>query len=169
MTFSDIKSEWIWHDSSANDIWKNDTGLAGTMHYDIFRSITRFQTVLLHSIHCKYEFSMLRYIIFLSHTNHVYDYNTLNYTSMTHWVGIYYGRVAFYRDITRKTFSEIKSEWFWHDSSGYNIRKNNTGLTRTMHYDIFRRIKRLQTVLLYSIHCNNEFGILLYIIFVNTY
>ena len=25
------------------------------MHYDIFRSITRLQTVLLHTIHCKHE------------------------------------------------------------------------------------------------------------------
>ena len=34
-----------------NNIRKNDTGLTGTMHYDIFRSITRLHTVLLHSIH----------------------------------------------------------------------------------------------------------------------
>ena len=35
----------------------------------------------------------------------------LNYTSMTHCVGIYWGRVAFYRDLTRITVSDIKSEW----------------------------------------------------------
>ena len=26
------------------------------MHYDVFRSITRLQTILLHSIHCKHQF-----------------------------------------------------------------------------------------------------------------
>ena len=44
-------------------------------------------------------------------TNHVYDFITLNYTSMTHCVGIYQGTVAFYRDLTRITVSDIKSEW----------------------------------------------------------
>ena len=41
MTVSDIKSKWICHDTSGNNIRKNDTGLTGTMHYDIFRRITR--------------------------------------------------------------------------------------------------------------------------------
>ena len=67
------------------------------------------------------------------------------------------------------TVCDIKSEFIWHDSSGNNIRKNDAGLTGTMHYDILRRIKRLQTVLLHSIHCKYELGILLYIIFVDTY
>ena len=40
-----------------------------------------------------------------------FDFITLNYTSMTHCVVIYQGTVAFYRDITRKTVSDIKSEW----------------------------------------------------------
>ena len=31
----------------------------------------------------------------------------LNYTSMTNCVGIYYGAVAFYRDLTRITVSDI--------------------------------------------------------------
>ena len=44
---------------------KNDTGLTGTMHYDIFRSITRLQTVELHSILCKHQFRILQYIIFV--------------------------------------------------------------------------------------------------------
>ena len=35
------------------------------MHYDIFRFITRLQTVLLHSIHCKHQFRILQYIIFV--------------------------------------------------------------------------------------------------------
>ena len=48
MTVSDIKSEQIRHDSSGNNIGKNDTGLTGTMHYDIIRRITRLQTILLH-------------------------------------------------------------------------------------------------------------------------
>ena len=33
------------------------------MHYDIFQSITRLQTVLLLSIHCKHQFRILQYII----------------------------------------------------------------------------------------------------------
>ena len=65
MSVSDFKSEWIWHDSSGNIIGENDTGLTGTMHYDIFRRITRLQTDLLHSINCKYEFRMFQYIIFV--------------------------------------------------------------------------------------------------------
>ena len=36
---------------------------------------------------------------------------TLNYTSITNCVGIYYGTVAVYRDLTRITVSDIKSEW----------------------------------------------------------
>ena len=101
-------------------------------------------------------------------TNHVCDLITLNYTSMTHCVGIYYWTVAFYRDITRITGSDIKSEWIRHHSTRNNIRKNDIGLAGTMPYDIFRIITRLQTVLLHSIHCNNQFRILQYIIFVYT-
>ena len=65
ITVSDIISEWIWHHSPLNNIRKNDTGLTGTLHYDIFRSITRLQTVLLHSTHCKHQFRILQYIIFV--------------------------------------------------------------------------------------------------------
>ena len=77
MTVSDIKTEWIGHDSSGNNNRKNGTGLTGTMQYDIFRRITRLQTVLLHSIHCKYEFRILPYIIFVETYNHVCVCNTL--------------------------------------------------------------------------------------------
>ena len=74
MTVSNIKSERIWHDSSGNNIRKNDTGQTGTMHYDIFRRITRLQTVLLHSIHCKHQFRILQYIIFEKwHRTNRYD------------------------------------------------------------------------------------------------
>ena len=138
------------------------------MHYDIFRSITRLQTVLLHSIHCKYQFRILQYFIIVLTTNHVCDFITLNYTSTTHCVGIYQGAVAFYRDLTRITVSDIKSEWIWDHSSRNNIRKNDTGLTGTMHYDTFRSITRLQTVLLHSIHCKHQIRILQYMIFVYT-
>ena len=48
----------------------------------------------------------------LTHPNHVGDYIALNYTFMTHRVGIYKGTVVFYRDLTRKTVSDNKSEWF---------------------------------------------------------
>ena len=84
-------------------------------------------------------------------TNHVCDFITLNYTSMTHCVGIYQGTVTFYRDLTRKTVSDIKFEWICYHSTRNNIRKNDTGLIGTMHYDIFRSITPLQTVLLHSI------------------
>ena len=57
---------------------------------------------------------------------------------MTHCVGIYWGTVAFYRDLTRITVSDFKSEWIWHHSTRNNIRKKDTGLTGTIHYDIFR-------------------------------
>ena len=77
--------------------------------------------------------------------------------------------MAFYRDLTRMNVSDTKSEWIWHHVSLNNIRKNDTGLIGTMHYDIFRRITRLQTVLLRSIHCKYELRILQYIIFVDTY
>ena len=101
-------------------------------------------------------------------TNHVCDFITRNYTSMTHCVGIYLGTVAFYSDLTRITVSDIKSEWIWHDSTRNNIRKNETGPTGTMHYYIFRSITRLQAVLLHSIHCRHQYRILEYIIFVYT-
>ena len=103
-----------------------------------------------------------------SQTNHVCDIITLNYTSMTHCVGNYYGTVAFYRDLTRVTVSDIKSERILGHSTRTNIRKNDPGLTGTMHYDIFRSITRLQTVLLHSIHRKLQFRILQYIIFVYT-
>ena len=35
------------------------------MHYDIFRSITRLQAVLLHAMHCNLQFPIFQYIIFL--------------------------------------------------------------------------------------------------------
>ena len=101
-------------------------------------------------------------------TNHVCDFITLNYTSMTHCVGIYEGTFAFYRVLKRITVSNIKSEWIWLHSTRNNIRKNDTGLRGTLHYDIFRSITRLQTVLLHSIHSKHQFRILQYIIFVYT-
>ena len=67
------------------------------------------------------------------------------------------------------TDSDINSEWIWKHVSLNNIRKNDTGQTVTMRYDIFRRITRLHMVLLQSIHCKYEFRILPYITFVDTY
>ena len=118
-------------------------------------------TIYFNVFHCDKIFSCIRYtarsnaayysILYLyTQTNHVCDFIKLNYTSMTHCVGIYYGTVAFYRDLTRITVSDIKSEWIWYHSTRNNIRKNDTGLTGTTHYDIFRSITRLQTVLLQS-------------------
>ena len=102
------------------------------------------------------------------HTNWVSDYITLSYTCMTHRVGIYEGTV-FYRDLTRITVSGNKSEWICRHVSSNNIRKNDTRLTGTMHYDIFQRITRLQTVLLHSKRCKYEFRILQYNISVDTF
>ena len=109
-----------------------------------------------------------RILYLYTQTYHVCDIITLNYTSMTHCVGNYKEAVAFYRYLTRITVSDIKSEWIWHHSTCNNIRKNDTGLTGTMHYYIFRSITRLQTVLLHSINCKKKFRILPYIIFVYT-
>ena len=81
------------------------------MHYDIFRSITRLQTVLLHSYTARTNSAYYSILYLYTQTNHVCDFITLNYTSMTHCVGIYKGTVAFYRDLTRITVSDIKSVW----------------------------------------------------------
>ena len=138
------------------------------MHYDVFRSITRLQTVLLHSTTAITNYACYSILYLYIQTNHVCDFITLNYTSLTHCVRIYQGTVAFYRDLTRITVSDIKSEWILHHSTRNNILKNDTGLTGKMHYDIFRNITRSQTVLLHSIHCKHQFPILPYIIFVYT-
>ena len=105
------------------------------------------------------NYAYYRILYFYTQTNHVCDFITLNYTSMTHCVGINLGTVAFYCDLTPITVSVIKCEWIWHHSTRNNIRKNDTGLTGTIHYDIFRSITRLQTVLLHSIHCKHQFRI----------
>ena len=97
-------------------------------------------------------------------TNHVCDFITLNYTTMSHCVGIYWGTVAFYRHLTRITVSDIKPEWIWHHSTRNNIRKNDTGLTGMMHFFIFRSITRLQTILLHSIQCKHQLRIIEYIL-----
>ena len=136
-----------------------------TIYFKVLHGYKRFccigYTASTNSAYCS--------ILYLyTQTNHVCDFITLNYTSMTHCVGIYHGTVAFYRDLTRITVSHIKSEWSWHHSTRNNIRKNDTGLTGTMHYDIFRSITRLQTVLLHSTHCKHQFRLLQYIVFVYT-
>ena len=139
------------------------------MHYDIFLPFTLLQTALLHSIHCKEQYRILHYFIFVYNTNHVCDFITLKYTPMTHCVEIYQGPVAFYCDLTRITVNDIISEWIRRHSSRNHIRKNDTRITGTMHYDIFPRITRLQRFPLHSIHCKHQFRILQYIIFVYTH
>ena len=82
--------------------------------YDALRYISTYYTVTNGSA----AFDILQapiphitvYYIFIQ-TNHVCDFITLNNTSMTHCVGIYQGTVAFYRDLTRITVSDINSEW----------------------------------------------------------
>ena len=79
-------------------------------------------TIYLHVLHGYKRFCSIRHtastnsayysILYLdAQTNHVCDFITLNYNSMTHCGGIYKGTVAFYRDVTRITVSDIKSEW----------------------------------------------------------
>ena len=134
-----------------------------TIYFEVLHGYIRFCSIRYTASTNSAYYSIL---YLYTQTNQVCDFNTLNYTSMTHCVGIYNGTVAFYRDLTRITVSDIKSEWIWHHSTRSNIRKNDTGLTGTMHYDIFRSITRLQTVLLHSIHCTHQFRLLQYIIFV---
>ena len=136
-----------------------------TIYYEVLHGYKRFCCIrFTASTNSAYYCIVYLY----TQTKHVCDFITLNYTSMALCVGIYQGTVAFYGDLTRITVSDIKSELIRHHSTRNNIRKNDTGLTGTMYYDIFRSIIRLQTVLLHSIHCKHQFRILQYIIFVYT-
>ena len=169
MTVSDIKSERIWHHVSSKILERmtqDQQVRCITVYFDVLHVYKRFCCIR-YTARTNSAYYCISYM--WTHTNHVWDCITLNYTSMTNWVGIYSGTVAFYRDLTRMTVSDIKSEWIWHDSSDNNTKKNDTAQTATMHYGIFRRFTRLQTVRLHSIHCKYEFRILKYIIFVDTY
>ena len=162
----------------------NLNGYDITLHAIILKKMTqdsqlRCITIYFHVLHGYKRFCCIRYtasadsayycIIHLyTQTHNVCEFITLNYTSMIHCVGIYSGTVAFNRDLTRITVSDIKSEWIWHHSTRNNIRKNDTGLTGTMQYYIYSSITRLQTVLLHSILYKHQFGILQYFIFVYT-
>ena len=136
-----------------------------TIYFEVIHGYKRFCCIR-YTARTNYAYYSILYLY--TQTNHVCELITLNYTSMTHCVGIHQGTVAFYGDLTRITVSDIKSEWIRYHSTRNNIRKNDTGLTGTMHYFIFPCITRLQTVLLYSIHCKHLFRILQYIIFVYT-
>ena len=137
-------------------------------------------TIHFHVPHYYTRFCSIRYtartnsayygILTLStHANHVCDYITSNYTSMKHRIVIYLGTVSIYRDLTRISVSDIKSEYISHHVSGNNFRKNDTWLTGTINYDIFPRITRLNTVLQHSIHCKDEFRVFQDINFVHSY
>ena len=162
----------------------NLNGFDITLHAIILEKMTQDKqvwciTIYFEVLHGYKRFCCIRYtastnsayysILYLyTQTNQVCDIIKLNYTSMNHFVGIYYGTVAFYRDLTRITVCDIKSEWIWHHSTCNNIRKNDTGQTGMMHYDIFWSITRSQTVLLHSMNCKHQLRILQYIIFVYT-
>ena len=133
-----------------------------TIHIEVLHGYNRFCCIRYTASTISAYYSIL---YLYTQTYHFCHFITLNYTSMTHCVGIYYGTVAFYRDLTRITVSDIKSDRIEHHSTRKNIRKNDTGLTGTMHYDIFRSITRLQTVLLHPNHCKHQFRILQYIKF----
>ena len=89
ITVSDSKTESISHHDFRNNIRNNYSRRTGTMNYDIFPRITRLHTFLQQSIHCKDEFRILQDIYFITHTKHVCEYITPNYTSITHRVGSY--------------------------------------------------------------------------------
>ena len=105
-----------------------------TIHFEVLHGYIRFCCIRYTPSPNSAYYSIL---YLYTQTNHVCDFITLNYNSMTHCVGIYYWTVAFYRDLTRITVSDIKSEWILHNSSGNNIRRNDTGLTGTMHLIYF--------------------------------
>ena len=88
---------------------------------------------------------------------------------MTHRLRVYQGTVALYRDLKRITISDIKPECISQHGSRNNIRKDDTGQIRTMHYDTFPLITLLHTVLLHSIQCMDEFRVFQDINFVHTY
>ena len=136
-----------------------------SIYFEVFHRYKRFCCIRYTASTNSAYYSIL---YLYTQTNHVCDIITLNYNSMTHCVGIYQGTVEFYRDLTRITVSDIKCEWILHHSTRNNIRKNDTGLTGTMHYDILRSITRLHTVMLDSINCKHHFRIFQYIIFVYT-
>ena len=136
-----------------------------TIYFEVLQGYKRFCCIR-YSASTNSAYYSILYLY--TQTNHVCDFITLNYTSMTHCVGIQQGTVTFYRDLTRITVSDIKSDWICQHSTRNNIRKDDTGLTGTIHYDIFRSITRLQTVLLHSTHCKHQLRILQYIIFVFT-
>ena len=83
--------------------------------YDALRYISKYYTVTNGSA----AFETLQapiphiteYYICIHKLINVCDFISVNYTSMTHCVGIYQGTVAFYRDLTRITVSDKKSEW----------------------------------------------------------
>ena len=79
---------------------------------------------------------------------------------MTHRVGIYYGAVALYRDLTGITVSDSRTECSSHHVFQNNIENNEIGPSGATNYYIFPRIARLHTVLQHSIHCNDELRIL---------
>ena len=140
--------------------------------YDALRYISKYYTVTI----CSAAFDTLQAPIPHITVYHICVHKLITFVTLLHlntpqWpIASEFIREkwVFYRDLTRITVSDIKSEWIWHHSTRNNIRNNDTGLTCTMHYDIFRSITRLQTVLLHSIHCKHQFRILQYIIFVYT-
>ena len=141
--------------------------MSGTMYYSTLPPIILLHTVLMHSLLCNGEFLILQEINFVTHTNHVCDYITTNYNSMTHRVGIYNGRVSLYRNLTRITVSDSKTGCISHHVPRNSINNSETRLPGTMNYDTSRRTKLLHTVLLLSIHCKDDFSILQYINFVH--
>ena len=79
-----------------------------TIYFEVIHGYKRFWCIR-NTASTNYAYYSILYLY--TQTNHVRDFITLNYTSMTHCVGISWGTVAFYRDLTRITVSDIKSEW----------------------------------------------------------
>ena len=88
---------------------------------------------------------------------------------MTYKVGIYSGTVALYRDLTRLSVSDSKTECFSHHVLRNNIKNNVSRPSVMTNYDIFPSITRINTVLQHSLNCRDEVLILQYIIVVHTF
>ena len=76
-----------------------------SMYYTVTNGSAAFDTVQAPLPHITVYYICIHKLITF------FDIITLNYTSMTHCVVIHQGIVAFYRDLTRITVSNIKYEW----------------------------------------------------------
>ena len=164
MTVSEIKSEWIWHDSSGSNIRKK---WHRTNRYDALRYTSTCYTFTNGSA----AFDTLQERI-----PHITVYYICRDTLITFVtvLNLITPQWAFESEFIREQshFIAIVHEWPLVTTNlnvvdmtlpAIILEKNDTGLTGTLHYDIFRSITRFQTVLLHSINSKHQFRILQYI------